>query len=800
MSEQTSMSANPVLQQFLLESRDFLEGIADSLLALERAPGDAALMDELFRVVHTLKGNCGLFDFPDMFRVIHAAEDLMSSVREGRIVYDRDMADALLDAMDFVAMQLDGIEADGTPGSGHASASNALAGRLRGLAAADADANADAECTGGDGRSEPAAAAQAPQAARMAAALELAPAALRSAWRDAIQAGQAPLWIEYAPEPECFFKGEDPLYQAIQLPGVQWQRVAPAEAWPALAELDAYRCNLLFQAVTTAPRAAVEEHFRYVPEQVWIAELTEAAAAQDAPGRDPELVADALALVQAQGEALWTLGDEPWIAGRLRAAVATVRACMRAIGQDADLAELDACEADALARKTGGPVLAWIERHTGGRKGIAEAAIAEPALQNPAAQDPCTVPAADQEPKSGRRAEDQPSSRVLKVEQAKVDRLMNLIGEMVVARNGLPYLAARAENHFGVRELAREIKAQHAVINRIVEEMQDAIMQVRMTPVSFVFQRFPRLVRDIARRLGKEVDLVLEGESTEADKNVIEALADPLVHIVRNSLDHGLEMPEVRLAAGKAASGRLTIGARQEADRVLIEVADDGRGIDPQAIRRKAWAKGLIDEQQAERLSDQEAVELVFLPGFSTAEQVSDLSGRGVGMDAVRSAVEKLGGSVRLSSQPGQGTRLQLSLPLSMAVTNVMIVESGGAQYGVPMDLVVETVRIPAADVHTIKQHRTAVLRGRIVPLLSLNELLALDRPQRHNEQDEMATLVLRVHGQYLGLVIDDFREVVEVILKPMGGILGSLSAYAGSALLGDGSVLMVINPKELLQ
>jgi len=334
----------------------------------------------------------------------------------------------------------------------------------------------------------------------------------------------------------------------------------------------------------------------------------------------------------------------------------------------------------------------------------------------------------------------------------------------------------------------------------VVEEMQDAIMQVRMTPVSFVFQRFPRLVRDIARRLGKEVELVLEGEATEADKNVIEALADPLVHIVRNALDHGLEAPEARVAAGKPACGRLVIGARQEADRVVIEVADDGRGIDPVAIRHKAFARGLIDEATLERLSDQEAVELVFLPGFSTAEQVSDLSGRGVGMDAVRDAIDKLNGSVHLSSTPGQGTRLQLSLPLSMAVTNVMIVESGGVQYGVPMEMVTETVRIPANAVHGIKQHRTAVLRGRIVPLRSLNELLALDRPQVHNEQDEMATLVLRLHGQYVGLVIDDFREVVEVILKPMAGILGGLTTYAGSALLGDGSVLMVINPKELLQ
>jgi len=793
-----NVASNPLLQQFLQESRDALEGIADSLLALERNPADGALLDDLFRVVHTLKGNCGLFDFPDMFRVIHAAEDLLSAVRDGRLGYDRDMADAVLDAMDFVALQLDEIGAGAAPAASHGAAAVQLAARLHALAG-DADPAQD----GVAGQAAPAACDA--RAARMAAALALAPAALRAGWAGALAAGQALLWVEYTPEAECFFKGEDPLYQAMQLPGVLWQRVVPAEAWPALPELDPYRCNLVFQAVSGASRAEVEEHFRYVPDQVWIGALP-AAAADAATEQEDERLADALAIVQAQGQALWSAGDTPWVPGRLLAAVAAIRGCMTAVGRTALLAELDGCVADALARRTVAPVLAWIERHAQGavpaavRDAVQEvlAAPAPAGAQADAVADAAADTAA--EPKSGRRAEDQGGGRVLKVEQAKVDRLMNLIGEMVVARNGLPYLAARAEDHYGVREMAREIKAQHGVINRIVEEMQDAIMQVRMTPVSFVFQRFPRLVRDIARRLGKEVELVLEGEATEADKNVIEALADPLVHIVRNALDHGLETPAARAQAGKPARGRLLIGARQEADRVIIEVSDDGRGIDPAAIRRKAYGKGLIDEQTLESLSDQDSVNLVFLPGFSTAEQVSDLSGRGVGMDAVRSAVDRLGGNVSLSSTPGQGTRMQLSLPLSMAVTSVMVIESGGVQYGVPMDMVVETVRIPAGAVHAIKQHRTAVLRGRIVPLRSLNELLALDRPQRHNEHDEMATLVLRVHGQDVGLVIDDFREVVEVILKPMSGILGSLDAYAGSALLGDGSVLMVINPKELLQ
>jgi two-component system, chemotaxis family, sensor kinase CheA len=376
---------------------------------------------------------------------------------------------------------------------------------------------------------------------------------------------------------------------------------------------------------------------------------------------------------------------------------------------------------------------------------------------------------------------------------------MNLIGEMVVAKNALPYLAARAEDLYGVRELSREIKTQYGVINRIAEEMQDAIMQVRMLPVSFVFQRFPRLVRDTAHKLGKEVRLIMEGESTEADKNIIESLADPLIHIVRNSLDHGLESPAERRAAGKPPEGRLTISARQESDRVLIEISDDGRGIDPDVIRRKAYEKGIIDEAALERLNDQEAVNLVFAAGFSTAEQISDLSGRGVGMDVVRNAIARVHGSIDLRSRVGEGTRLRLSLPLSMAVTNVMIIESAGQRFGVPMDAVAETVRVARRDIRVIKKRLTTVLRGRLVPLAALNDLLALDAPQLANDDDELAVLVVRIEKEYLGIIVDDCRETIDIILKPLAGFLGDLTGYSGSALLGDGSVLLILNPRELL-
>jgi two-component system chemotaxis sensor kinase CheA len=322
---------------------------------------------------------------------------------------------------------------------------------------------------------------------------------------------------------------------------------------------------------------------------------------------------------------------------------------------------------------------------------------------------------------------------------------------------------------------------------------------VRMMPVSFVFQRFPRLVRDISRKLSKDVQLLLEGEETEADKNIIEALADPLIHIVRNSLDHGIEAPEVRVAAEKPALGTLTIRANQEGDHVVIEIIDDGKGIDPGVIKRKAYEKGVIDEAGLERITDKEAVNLVFAAGFSTADVVSDLSGRGVGMDVVRTAVEKVNGSIVLDSEVGKGTRIRIVLPLSMAITKVMIIESDKQTFGIPMEHVLETVRVPSQSIQTIKDKQVILLRGSVVPLAPLNTLLGMGVPPRPNDDGELAVLVTRIGGEAIGLIVDDFHESIDVIQKPLGGVLGALSVYSGSALMGNGSVLMVLNVKEML-
>lgn len=901
---------NPLLEQFLSEARDFLQDIGEKLMQLECRPDDVELMTELFRFVHTLKGNSGLFEFPEMTRVLHAGEDLMDAVRQGRVAYSQELADRLLDAMDFVGMLCDEIEAGGTISATHAANSARLAESLRQLiASVEAATNASVAAAP---ETSPARAEETEQSA-----LAQIPESVRMAAYRRCGSGGTLRWLVYAPAEECFFQGDDPFFQARGTPDLLWGSISARHPWPQLAELDPYRCVLDFHLLTAAPRETLDEYFRYMPDQIRMHAVPPLflALPQGEPNGGPgheNFVVDALGLLQNgdleglaraartllelsrpqlwlssalrwlllvidvepdNGEALsaligslrdfqppqWApLAPQPsepssaqpsralapstplsaeesealaalvavqrhiltlpiehdWQVGRLKAAVAALAGCLRAAGDEAALAGLVTASTCAAQALDAAPLLAWLDSQFAPPAPVAESTnsplgpAAEPAAPEAGSDrppvalstDPAPAVNADTEVKFGRRADDAVTgAKSLKVDQVKIDRLMNLIGEMIVSKNALPYLANRAENVFGVRELAREIKAQYAVINRIADEMQDAIMQVRMMPVSFVFQRFPRLVRDTSRKLGKDVNLVLEGEETEADKNIIESLGDPLVHIVRNCLDHGFELPEVRRAAGKPATGTLTIRASQESDRVLIEISDDGKGIDPTVIKRKAYEKGLIDEATLERISDQEAVNLIFASGFSTVDAVSDLSGRGVGMDVVRTAVEKVNGSVVVESEKGKGTRLRLALPLSMAVTSVMIIESDGQIFGMPMDSVVETVRVPRSAIRTIKKSLATVLRGRIVPLKSINGVLGLNALPKANAADELAVLVVRLGDESVGLLVDDFHETIDIILKPMAGVLAGLSAYSGSALMGDGSVLMVLNAKEIL-
>jgi two-component system chemotaxis sensor kinase CheA len=770
------MNTADLLDQFVSEARECLEKIGQRLLDVERSPTDTELLNDLFRQVHTLKGNCGLFDFKDLERVVHAGEDLLDLVRQDQLAYNGDMADALLDAMDYASELVDAIAQDGRLPDGTGERSKALAESLRTLLRAALGAKVPVE-----------------------AASSVA-VALRPDWLE----GLPPEWLkpgrvamQYVPEPDCFFKGEDPWGMVCNAPGLVHLQTGTQQAWPIAADFDCYQCNLAFLLVSEAPQAYLEEHFRYVPDQVAFYALSEVAApAGDIPqGGDP-----ADDLIRQRIRSIWM--EQRSLLARPGVAAGSVAAARHVMGKlltcwGGEETQAAAEQLDQLAAGAA-PLAAWAAHALPG-----DAQAAGTGAPDDVSDDTTVAP---QERRMGGgnvtgNGEDGGGAgpRVLKVGQDKIDRLMDLIGEMVVAKNALPYLAQRAEDHFGQRELAREIKAQYSVINRIAEDMQHAIMQVRMLPVGTVFQRFGRLVRDISKKLGKDVQLVIEGEDTEADKNVIESLADPLIHILRNSLDHGLELPDVRIAAGKPARGTLRVAARQEGDRVILDISDDGAGVDTTRVRAKAVERGLIPADRADQLTEHEAVQLVFLPGFSTAEKISDLSGRGVGMDVVRSAVERVNGSVELSSVRGQGTTIRLALPLSMAVTNVMMIDSAGRRFGVPMDLIVETVRVPAEDIHRFKRAMTVVLRGRIVPLRPLNELLSLDEPPKRNADDELAVLVVRHGNESVGLLVDNFEGTSDIILKPLEGVLAGITGFAGTALMGDGSVLMILNPKDLL-
>jgi len=484
-------------------------------------------------------------------------------------------------------------------------------------------------------------------------------------------------------------------------------------------------------------------------------------------------------------------GDPEVLQRRMAAVEATIGSLLSSLGwsvRDDELAAATAAAAGGMPQTLQALITGLRTRVERAVEGTADAPASAPPLL-------ATATATDAGPPTTGDATQ--VAHVLKVDQAKVDALMNLIAELVVSKNSLPFLAKRAENVYGSREMGREIKDQYAIIDRLAQEMQRAIMAVRMLPVSEVFERFPRLVRDLSRKLDKHIELRIVGEDTAADKTIIESLGDPLIHLVRNAIDHGVESPEQRLAAGKPEAAMIQLKAFQEGDQVIIEVSDDGKGIDPDAIRLKAFEKGMITEEKADALSDQEAINLIFLPGFSTTEAITDLSGRGVGTDVVRSAVEKINGTVTLSSRKGEGTLVRLSLPLSMAVARVMMIEVGDALFGVPMDGVAETVRVPRNRIRRIKRSEAFVLRDAIVPLIRLHDLLGLRRLTEAVEEE--AVLVARISGRIVGLVVDRLREGVDVVLKPLEGMLTGMRGYSGSALLGDGRVLLVLNLKELL-
>jgi two-component system chemotaxis sensor kinase CheA len=393
--------------------------------------------------------------------------------------------------------------------------------------------------------------------------------------------------------------------------------------------------------------------------------------------------------------------------------------------------------------------------------------------------------------------EPQPSARGLRVQVERIDALVDLVGEFTVAKNALAHAAAMARGQAASEALASTLKDQHAALERLVGELQRAVLNIRVLPLRHVFQRLPRVVREMVVSLGKPAHLVTEGEGTEADRVIVEGLFEPLLHVLRNALDHGVEADEVRLAAGKPPSATIRVAAERLGDNVVVEVEDDGGGIDLARVREVAARRGVVAAEVLEGMSDQDVADLIFAPGFSTAGEVTHLSGRGVGMDAVRAAIERLGGRVEVDSHHGQGTTVRFVLPFTLVMSQVLTVEVGGQMFGIPMEAVRETVRLAAHAVTSIGQARAFMLRDRTLPLIEL--AASLGDFKAADPAGDLEVVVVQAGGQVGGLHVDRLGERLEIMLKPVTGLLGGASGIAGTTLLGDGRVLIVLDLAELL-
>ncbi|MBP2017644.1 two-component system chemotaxis sensor kinase CheA [Symbiobacterium terraclitae] len=389
--------------------------------------------------------------------------------------------------------------------------------------------------------------------------------------------------------------------------------------------------------------------------------------------------------------------------------------------------------------------------------------------------------------------------RTVRVDVEVLDNLMNTVGELVIERTRLQQVLSRLEVEREGDELSQVMSSALAQIGRLTGNLQEEIQRARMLPVDNLFRKFPRMMRDVAQKAGKEIQFVMKGEETELDRSVIEEIGDPLMHLLRNAVDHGIEPPAERLAAGKPAAGTVILEAYHEENHIIISVRDDGRGVDPDKVRASAVRKGLLSEEAARRLPDPEAVNLIWAPGFSTAEKVSDISGRGVGLDVVQKNIEKINGSVEIHSKVGEGTEFRVKLPLTLAIIRALQVDLLGTTYCIPLGSVVETDRIPTAEIRTVRQREVIVKRGEVIPLLRLAQVFELERPEGAEEPEEIFVVIVAVMGRQIGLVVDSLVGEGDVVIKPLGRFIGEIPGISGATIMGDGDVAIILDVPSLV-
>ena len=732
---------NEFIEQFLIESREHVEQATADLLALEKVPEDKASLDSAFRAFHTLKGGAGIVDFDAMAHAIHAAEDVLANVRSGTQVITTRLIGDCLTCLDQVVQWLDTMQSTGELPP-HAQAqvqAQALVARFSSVA--------------GNAR-EPVVVPHLSEGTDwLEGFLALHPG----------ERSRAKVAIRYVPKADCFYSGEDPIGIFSALPGLLALDLAPASPWPSLDEIDPFACNLILTALAETPEAEVIQALGAVAQACDVRALaSQGASAQlSGIGRDV-LEAQLLLLAETAGQGA---------PGRIASAGAVAANVLRCLGADVDAERLEHATQASLA-VTDARAL---------RKAI-------DALLHGSAVDEATPAIVAGEAEGG--------ARTLRIDAARVDALVNLTGELTVAKNAIGHVAKLVQE--GDQAAVLLLKHRYAVLDRLIGELQLSVLGMRVLPLRHVFQRFPRLLREIAGDLGKPAVLVLEGGETEADKAIVEMLFEPLLHVIRNALGHGIEDAATRIANRKPPIATIRLWAERQGDNVIVSVSDDGGGIDLERVRHVALARGVVTEGVLADMGEKEVTSLIFEPGFSTAQDVTGMSGRGVGMDAVRAAITRIGGSVDVRSLRGAGTTIAFTLPFSVMLARVMVVSAAGQEFGIPLDAVIETVRIGFERITSIGAAQAVVLRNQTVPVVSLAHALGLnDEPP---VAGEAMLVVSEVDGYRCALRVDRVGERMEVMLKPLDGFLEGARGLAGSTLLGDGSVLLVLDLGELFQ
>ncbi len=721
-----------ILQDFLVEAGEILEQLSEQLVELESRPDDMDLLNAIFRGFHTVKGGAGFLQLNALVECCHIAENVFDMLRKGERRVDAELMDVMLQALDTVNVMFQQVRDAQEP----TPATPELLAALSRLADPDA---APAEAPAAEPVVEPAPAAAAAYGDITDAEFEQ----LMDALEPAAEAPAAPVGAG----------GDDITDDEFE------------------ALLDQLHGKGQFSAGAKEPAKAA------------------AAPAAEAPAGGDEISDDEFEalLDQLHGKGQFTGAKEEAPAPAEAAAEKKAEQAPAPGGDD----NITDDEFEKLLDELHG-------------KGQFTGAKEEPAAAKPAAPAPAPKPAAAPapaaaaaKPAAAKPAAAAPAEKpaseaetTVRVDTARLDEIMNMVGELVLVRNRLVRLGLNS----GDEAMAKAVSN----LDVVTADLQSSVMKTRMQPIKKVFGRFPRQVRDLARNLKKEINLELIGEETDLDKNLVEALADPLVHLVRNAVDHGIEGPDEREAAGKSRSGKVVLSAEQEGDHILLSISDDGKGMDPDVLRAKAVEKGLLDKDAADRLSESDCYNLIFAPGFSTKTEISDVSGRGVGMDVVKTKISQLNGIINIYSTKGQGSKIVIKVPLTLAIMPTLMVMLGNQAFAFPLVNVNEIFHLDLSNTNVVDGQEVVIVRDKALPLFYLKRWLVPGA--QHDEPGEGHVVILSVGTQRIGFVVDQLVGQEEVVIKPLGKMLQGTPGMAGATITGDGRIALILDVPSMLK